>query len=89
MDVKARIISQQGCCEAGHREGDEFIIGQTTPRGMCAWAHYTLFPFAQTIAFGGSFPWEKEPGTATVCCPDPDNPIVFKLEVQTEIGARG
>jgi uncharacterized repeat protein (TIGR04076 family) len=80
MDIKARIISQKGCCEAGHREGDEFIIGQKTPDGMCAWAHYTLFPFAQALAFGGNFPWEKEQGTAIVACPDPDNPVVFKLE---------
>ena len=48
---------------------------------MCAWAHYTLFPFAQALAFGGNFPWEKEPGTALVACPDPDNPVVFKLEI--------
>ncbi len=80
MEVTARIISQKGCCEAGHQKGDEFIVGQTTPTGMCAWAHYTLFPFAQVIAFGGSFPWEKEAGTATVACPDPDNPVIFKLE---------
>ncbi len=79
MDIKATIVSQKGICEAGHKKGDEFIIGQTTPKGMCAWAHYTLFPFAQALAFGGSFPWEKEEGTALVCCPDPDNPVVFKL----------
>ncbi len=80
MDIKATIISQKGNCEAGHKAGDEFIIGQTTPCGMCAWAYYTLFPFSQALAFGGNFPWEKEVGTAIVACPDADNPVVFKLE---------
>lgn len=77
--ITARVVSQKGRCEAGHRVGDEFIIGQTAPGGLCSWALYTLFPFAQTLQFGGSFPWEKEPGAARVACPDADNPVVFEL----------
>ena len=78
-DVIARVISQKGTCEAGHRVGDEFIIGQKAPPGICSWAFYTLFPFAEVLQFGGSFPWEKDPKKAYIACPDPANPVVFEL----------
>lgn len=78
-EVIARVISQKGTCAAGHKVGDEFIIGEKTPPGMCSWAFYTLFPSAEVLQFGGSFPWEEEPNKTTVACPDPANPVVFEL----------
>ena len=78
-DIIAKVISQKGHCEAGHKPGDEFIIGQTTPGKMCSWAFYTLFPFAEVIQFDGAFPWEGDSNRTTVACPDPDNPVVFEL----------
>lgn len=78
-EVIAMVISQKGICGAGHKAGDEFTIEQTTPEGMCSWAFYTLFPFAEVLQFGGSFPWEKDPDKAIVACPDPVNPVVFEL----------
>jgi uncharacterized repeat protein (TIGR04076 family) len=78
-DVIARVISQEGTCVAGHGVGDEFVIGQETPPGMCSWAFYTLFPFAEVLQFGGSFPWEEDRSRTTVACPDPANPVVFEL----------
>jgi len=80
FEVIARVISQQGTCEAGHRVGDEFIIGQHTPCGMCSWAYCSAFPFAEVLQFGASFPWEKDDGTSIVACPDPANPVVFELK---------
>lgn len=78
--IVARVISQKGSCEAGHSVGDEFVIDPAkTPAGICPWALYTLFPFAEVLQFGGAFPWEKDPGKARVACPDPDNPVVFEL----------
>jgi len=77
--IIARVISQKGACEASHKVGDEFVIGQKTPPGMCSWAFYTIFPFAEPLQFGASFPWEKDPAKARVACPDPDNPVVFEL----------
>jgi uncharacterized repeat protein (TIGR04076 family) len=79
-DVIAKVISQKGTCVAGHRVGDEFVITDKTPPDMCSWAFYTLFPFAEVLQFGGSFPWEDEPDKATVACPDPANPVVFELK---------
>lgn len=80
--IVAEVISQKGTCEAGHKVGDKFIIGQTTPPSLCSWAFYTLFPFAEVLEFGGSFPWEKCKNEATLACPDPENPVVFKLRLQ-------
>ena len=77
--VTAHITSQKGTCEAGHKVGDEIVIGQTTPIGMCSWAFYTIFPFAEVLEFGGSFPWEDDPDRTTIACPDPANPVVFEL----------
>ena len=78
-DIIARVISQEGTCESGHRTGDEFIIGITTPEGMCSWAYHTIFPFAEVLRFGGTFPWEKDPDKAIVACPDAENPVIFEL----------
>ena len=77
--IIAKVTSQKGKCEAGHKVGDEFEIGQKTPAGMCSWAFHTLFPSAEPLEFGGAFPWEKDPDKARVACPDPDNPVVFEL----------
>jgi len=77
--VIARVVSQKGTCTAGHKTSDEFFMGQETPNGLCAWAFYVLFPFAEVLRCGGSFPWEKDPNKATVACPDPSNPVVFEL----------
>ncbi len=78
-EVSAKVVSQKGHCAAGHRVGDEFIIGETTPKGMCSWAFYTIFPFVSVLQLGGGFPWEDKPDGTTVACPDTTNPVVFAL----------
>ena len=78
-EVIARVISQKGTCAAGHKVGDEFVIGEKTPPDLCSWAFYSLFPFAIVLQFGGSFPWGEDPNKTTVTCPDPTNPVVFEL----------
>ncbi|HEX9896409.1 MAG TPA: TIGR04076 family protein [Dehalococcoidales bacterium] len=78
--VKAKVVSQKGHCEAGLKVGDEFIIGDTTPAGICTWAFYTLFPFISALQSGGVFPWEKDKDTTTAACVDSTNPVVFELK---------
>ena len=78
-DIVAKVISQKGTCVAGHSVGDKFTIGQKTAPNLCSWAFHALFPFAEVLQFGGSFPWENDGNKATVACPDPDNPVVFEL----------
>jgi uncharacterized repeat protein (TIGR04076 family) len=78
-EVVASVISQKGTCAAGHCKGNEFIIGDITPAGMCTWAFYSLFPFYSVLKYSGSFPWEKNPDKCTAACPDAENPVVFEL----------
>ncbi len=77
--IKAKVISQKGHCEAGHKVGDGFVIGDTVPAGMCSWAFFALFPFVTALQSGGAFPWEKDKDTAHVACPDHLNPLVVEL----------
>jgi uncharacterized repeat protein (TIGR04076 family) len=77
--VRVRVISQKGHCEAGHKVGDEWLVGEKTPQGMCTFAFASLFPFITPLMFGGAFPWEKDPDVTTVPCPDPENPVVFEI----------
>ena len=78
-DVIAKVVSQKGKCAGEHKIGDEFVVGNGISPDLCPWAFHSLFPFAQVLQFGGSFPWEKDPNKASVACPDPDNPVVFEL----------
>jgi len=77
--VSIKVISQKGSCEAGHKVGDQWLVGEKTPGGICLFAFSSLFPFITPLMYGGAFPWEKDPDKTTVACPDPDNPVVFEL----------
>lgn len=77
-------IQGSGACTVGHRVGDTWEVDTAlVPAGICGWAYAAMLPFLQPLRFGGSFPWEAE-GHARVCCPDADNPVVFRLSVAEE-----
>lgn len=79
-NVLARIISiRQGKCSVGHQVGDEFLFTDKSPGGLCGWAYNAIYPAVETLMYGGNFPWEPEPGTARVVCPDPEVPVIFEL----------
>ncbi len=77
--VTAKVIKQEGTCEAGHKVGDEFAVGEMTPAGVCSSAYCAVFPSALALQSGGSFPWEKDADKAIVACPDPENPVWIEL----------
>ncbi len=77
--VRISVVSQKGNCAQGHRIGDSWVVGYTTPEGICTWAFNSLLPLLMGLMQGGSFPWENDPNEATVACPDSENPVVFKL----------
>ncbi len=79
-DVKLTLVSQLKRCPAGHKVGDEFIVGRYTPAGMCLGAFASLLPYITTFRYGGSFPWEKNPDAATFCCPDAEVANTFRVE---------
>ncbi len=78
-EVRIRVKSQKGSCEGGHKVGDEWVVGEKTPEGLCLFAFNSLLPSLMPLMFGGAFPWEKDPDVTTAVCPDPDNPVVFEL----------
>ena len=78
-DVLEKVISQQGICAAGHKVGDEWVLGRKTPEGICDAAFNSLIPFKLVLALGGSIPRAADPDVFTVSCPDAQNPVVFEL----------
>ena len=79
FDVVIKVISQKGSCDNGHKVGDEWVIRTKTAEGICLWAFNTLYPAAEALMSGGSFPWEDDPDVAHIACPDRETPRVFQL----------
>jgi uncharacterized repeat protein (TIGR04076 family) len=77
--VIAKVISQTGKCDAGHKVGDEWVLGPKTPEGICMGAYHAMYSNAFFLIAGAEMPWGKDPNVATVACPDPKNPVVFEL----------
>jgi len=78
-DVAVKVISQKGTCAQEHKVGDEWVIRDKTPEGICLGAFSAVYPSARVLKFGGAFPWSSEPDVVTVACPDAENPVVFEL----------
>ncbi|MBA7620938.1 hypothetical protein ES703_28294 [subsurface metagenome] len=78
-NVSIKVISQKGTCEAGHKVGNQWLVGEKTPEGMCIFAFSSLLPCITPLMYGGAFPWEKDPDRTTAACPDSENPVVFEL----------
>ncbi len=77
--VLVKIVSKLGHCDNGHKVGDEWIVGDKTPEGICLSAFDSLSSSIQVFMFGGSFPWEDNPDVVTIACPDAENQVVFEL----------
>jgi uncharacterized repeat protein (TIGR04076 family) len=87
LGTKVRVeiveIMGGGTCPSGLEVGRMWEIGDgLCPQGMCAWAFNAILPFVATLRFNGRFPWRDEP-TVRVCCPDADNPVVFRLTAES------
>ena len=83
-EVAIKVISQKGTCVWGHKVGQEFIINEGTPKGMCLSAFGALFPNLRVLQFGGIYPWEPDPNVSQVACPDGKNPVIFELRRLSE-----
>ena len=71
----------KGKCPFGLKKGDEFIFnGREVPARLCPWAFHSMFPVITALRFGGNVPWEKKKGMTELCCLDPNNPVVFRVE---------
>jgi uncharacterized repeat protein (TIGR04076 family) len=78
--VVARVISQEGHCEAGHEVGDEIVFDGVTIEGdICISALYSFLPKVFAMRYGADFPWLEDADVATHACPDAKNPVVFEI----------
>ena len=79
--IIARVISQKGTCEFGHKVGDEVIFdGETVQGRVCMSALYSFLPKVFAMRYGATFPWLKDDkDRATHACPDAFNPVVFEV----------
>ena len=77
VDITVKEIRGKGECDHKHKIGDVLHIGDGL---LCPWAANSIMPFATALRFGGAAPWkERDNDIMEICCPDPDNPVVFKL----------
>lgn len=78
IEIRLLEIRGRGTCPFGVQLGDLFRSdGQIG--AVCHWAAHTLLSWTTAVRSGGDVPWESEPGLARVCCPDPDNVVVFEV----------
>lgn len=80
-DVKVKIVYAKGKCIYGNKLGDEWIVGPTTPAGICSGAWNVIWPFVRVLQRGGHYEYPPGSGVARFGCPDPWNLRVFELSV--------
>lgn len=80
VEIKVKKILGKGVCALGIKPEDKWIIkDDRVPNNMCSWAFYIMYPMLQVLRYGGEFPWEKDKDETTLCCIDPNSPVVFEL----------
>lgn len=87
-DVKATVVSIKKKCGSNMQVGDSFSIcrkdgyGLTmeNAEGWCPELIQTALGPMNTLAFGGTLPWEDEEGRAKSACPDPECCVVVAVE---------
>ena len=78
IKITIKNILGKGICPLGHEVGETFSWPDDTGK-MCPHAVYVVYPAVDVMRFGGTFPWEEDPDAVRVCCPDPNNPVVFEI----------
>lgn len=78
--IEVAEIQGGGSCPLGLEVGRTWVVDSgMVPEGMCGSAYHSIFPYLTALRFGADLPWEEVPGTGSLCCPDPANPVVFRL----------
>jgi uncharacterized repeat protein (TIGR04076 family) len=78
IEIEIVNILESGNCPNEHKIGDKFEWPDDRGK-ICASAVHAIYPYITAMRAGGAFPWEKDPDTCTICCPDPNNPVVFTI----------
>ena len=78
--VKAKVISQKGTCDLGHKVGDTVTFTESGVEGkICIHALYSMLPAVFAMMYESRFSWLKDPDAKTHACPDAYNPLVFEI----------
>ncbi len=82
--VRVTDHKELGVCHC-HKVGDIFTCDfEKVPGDICAAAWNSLWAQLRTVELGGRHPWDTEAGVTYVGCPDPNKPVVFKIETFEE-----
>lgn len=76
--VLCKVVAGQ-CNQGFHKPGDEFVIGDLTPQGMCTSAFTSIFPLVLSLQTGGKLFWESDPKVTRAACPDDDG-VIFEIK---------
>jgi len=78
--VTAKVISQMGSCDRGHKVGDEIVFSEDGVKGkICIHALYSFLPKVFAMMYDSRFPWLDDPDVSSSSCPDANNPVVFEI----------
>jgi len=75
--VKVKVVGGE-CNQHFHQIGDEWVIENFTPKGMCTSAFAAIFPLILTLQCGGEYFWEKDKKVTRAICPD-DKGLIFEI----------
>ncbi len=85
--VRAEVVKVRRHCPLGHKVGDAWEIGETTPAGLCIYAFLAFSPAWSALRAGGRYSWEEDPDVAHFACPD-EGEVVFELRRIQEPGEK-
>jgi uncharacterized repeat protein (TIGR04076 family) len=78
--VRMTIVGIRNKCSNGHKLGEQYVVRNKTPGGICLGSFGAVLPYLTALRFGASFPWEDEKGVITIGCPDHENEVIWRLE---------
>ena len=78
ITIEITKILEAGTCPNEHQVGDVFKYPDERGK-ICPSAFHSIYPTIRVMQSGGSFSWFDELNSTSVCCPDPENPVVFKI----------
>jgi uncharacterized repeat protein (TIGR04076 family) len=78
-EIIIQIVSINGNCSFGFKQGESFKISDILPKGLCLFAFHTIYPYYLTLSNKGWFSWVKKDGTVIAQCPNPDGSVEFGI----------
>lgn len=84
-DVTVTLVGKEcdGVCSFGHKEGDTWKVNThlvMNLKNICPSALKAVSDAVMVMRYGGQYPWQEDPDTYTVTCPDPNVRNQFELK---------